>query len=647
MSSTSPRRGSRRVRTTVALAATAAVVAVGLQAGTVSAAADDGRLDPGALIADVSPSERAELIAQAERREAETAQALDLGDRIELKVKDVVKNRDGSTHTRYERTYAGLPVLGGQIIVHRGPDGAIEVVDKATDAPITVPTTKAPASRKPAKAEAKGSTAPRKVIWAAEGDPTLAWERVVGGTQKDGTPNELHVITDAKTGEKLYEYQGVHTGSGNSMYAGQVTIGTSGSSGNYRMEDTQRGGHTTRDSDNGNQVFTDADDVWGNGSPTNNQTAAVDAHYGAALTWDYYLDVHGREGIRGDGVAASSRVHYGNAYSNAFWQDSCFCMTYGDGANDQKPLTSIDVAAHEMTHGVTSNTAGLIYSNESGGLNEATSDIFAAAVEFHADNPEDVADYLVGEKIDIRGNGTPLRYMDEPSKDGSSLDYWYSGAGNVDVHHSSGIANHFFYLLSEGSGEKVINGVTYDSPTYDDDPVTGIGIGKAEKIWFKALAEKMMPNETFAQARTHTLQAAGELYGVDSPEQLAVAHAWAAVNVGTRPGDTDPDPDPGTCTEFENTKSGSLSSGGSDIQPDGSWFQTGSGRHTACLDGPDGTDFDLYLQKWSGYSWSEVARSTTSGPDEEIAYDGTSGYYRYRVHAYSGTGDYTLGYTTP
>ncbi|WP_416237308.1 M4 family metallopeptidase [Streptomyces marinisediminis] len=646
MSTVSPRRVGRRVRTAAALAATAALVAVGLQAGTATAvAADDGRLDPGALTAEVSPAERAELIAHAESREAETARALELGDRVELRVKDVVKNRDGSTHTRYERTYAGLPVLGGQIIVHRGPDGAIEVVDKATDARITVPTTKAPESRKPARAEAKGSTAPRKVVWAAEGDPTLAWERVIGGVQKDGTPNELHVITDAETGEKLYEYQGVHTGSGHSMYAGEVTIDTSGSRGNYRMEDTRRGGHTTRDADNGNRVLTDADDVWGNGSPTHTQTAAVDAHYGAALTWDYFLDVHGREGIRGDGVAASSRVHYGNAYSNAFWQDSCFCMTYGDGAGDRKPLTSIDVAAHEMTHGVTSHTAGLVYSNESGGLNEATSDIFAAAVEFHADNPEDVADYLVGEKIDIRGNGTPLRYMDRPSKDGRSLDYWYPGAGNVDVHHSSGIANHFFYLLAEGSGEKVVNGVTYDSPTYDDEPVTGIGIGKAEQIWFKALVEKMLPNETFAQARAHTLQAAGELYGAGSPEQLAVAHAWAAVNVGERPGDTDPDPD--NCTEFEHTVSGSLRGGGSDVQPGGSWFQSGAGAHRACLDGPDGADFDLYLQKWGGAGWSEVARATTSGPDEELSYDGTAGYYRYRVHAYSGSGDYTLGYTTP
>jgi Zn-dependent metalloprotease len=531
----SPHRVGRRTRTAGALAATAAMVAVGLQAGTATAAPDGGRLDPGALPASISPAERAGLIAEAENRQAATADALGLGAKVKLKVKDVVQNRDGSTHTRYERTYAGLPVLGGQVIVHRTPDGTVDGVDKATTARIRVPSTEAPAGQKPAKPAAKGSKAPRKVIWAADGDPTLAWEKVIGGTQKDGTPSELHVITDAGTGEKLYEYQAVHNGTGDSMYVGQVEIGTSGSAGAYRMDDVQRGGHTTRNYDNGNQVFTDADDVWGDGSPSHPQTAAVDAHYGAALTWDYYQDVHGRDGIRGDGVGATSRVHYGNAYSNAFWQDSCFCMTYGDGAGNQKPLTSIDVAAHEMTHGVTSATAGLVYSGESGGLNEATSDIFAAAVEFHADNAADPADYHVGEKIDIRGDGTPLRYMAQPSRDGSSLDYWSPDAGSVDVHYSSGIANHFFYLLAEGSGEKTVNGVTYDSPTYDGSTVEGIGIDKAAQIWFKALTEQMTSTTDYADARRATVTAATDLYGADSTEVAATQAAWTAVNVTGSP----------------------------------------------------------------------------------------------------------------
>ncbi|MEV7239575.1 M4 family metallopeptidase, partial [Streptomyces sp. NPDC051020] len=378
----------------------------------------------------------------------------------------------------------------------------------------------------------------RKVVWAASGTPTLAWETVVGGTQADGTPSELHVITDAKTGKKLFEYQGIETGVGDSMYSGQVTLGTSQADGSYSMTDGTRGGHKTYDLGGGSSgtgtLFTDPDDTWGDGTTGNRQTAGVDAAYGAQLTWDYYKDVHGRNGIKNDGVGAYSRVHYGNAYVNAFWSDSCFCMTYGDGTGNNKPLTSIDVGAHEMTHGVTSNTAGLIYSGESGGLNEATSDIFAAAVEFHADNANDPGDYLVGEKIDIRGNGTPLRYMDKPSQDGRSKDAWYSGLGSIDVHYSSGPANHWFYLASEGSGAKTVNGVDYDSPTSDGLPVTAIGRDAAAKIWYRALTTYMTSSTNYAGARTATLQAAADLYGLGSDTYINTANAWAGINVGPR-----------------------------------------------------------------------------------------------------------------
>ena len=577
-------RSARRRTAACAVIATTAMLAVCVQSGTAVAGPDDtsgvaeatAKPDPGALPVKLSPAERAELIGEANATKARTAEELGLGAKEKLVVRDVVQNADGTTHTRYERTYDGLPVLGGDLVVHQDKNGDRQSVTKATKASIKVATTRpavpAGSAEKSALKTAKSTegtkategTAPRKVIWAADGNPVLAWETVTGGFQTDGTPNELHVITDARTGKQLYSYQAVHNGTGNSMYSGQVTLGTAPS---YTLSDTARGNHRTynlnHSTGGSGTLFSDSDDVWGDGTPGNPQTAGVDAHYGAALTWDYFKEVHGRSGIRGDGVGATSRVHYGNAYVNAFWQDSCFCMTYGDGEANQKPLTSIDVAAHEMTHGVTSNTAGLRYSGESGGLNEATSDIFAAAVEFNAANAQDVGDYMVGEKIDIRGNGTPLRYMDKPSKDGSSKDSWYSGIGGIDVHYSSGVANHFFYLLSEGSGQKVINGVSYDSPTYDNLPVTGIGIENAERIWFKALTTYMTSTTNYADAREATLRAATDLYGADSATYKAVGHAWAAVNVGERPDDggTPPGgtyenstdtaiPDPGTATSL-------------------------------------------------------------------------------------------------
>ncbi|NUO41971.1 MAG: M4 family metallopeptidase, partial [Streptomyces sp.] len=294
-------------------------------------------------------------------------------------------------------------------------------------------------------------------------------------------------------------------------------------------------GHKTYDLGGGTSgtgtLFHDADDAWGDGTPANRQTAAVDAAYGAAVTWDFYKSAFNRNGIAGDGKAAYSRVHYGNAYVNAFWNDSCFCMTYGDGSGNSHPLTSLDVAGHEMSHGLTAATAGLKYSRESGGLNEATSDIFGTSVEFFAGNSADVGDYLIGEKIDINGDGTPLRYMDKPSKDGGSADYWSRTVGRLDVHYSSGVANHFFYLLSEGSGAKTINGVSYNSPTYDGSTVTGIGRAKAYQIWYKALTTYFTSSTDYAGARTGTLQAASDLYGAGSAEYSAVAAAWNAVNV--------------------------------------------------------------------------------------------------------------------
>ncbi|MFC7310076.1 M4 family metallopeptidase [Streptomyces monticola] len=552
-----PRRGTAAG----ALFATAALLAVGLQV-TPAGAAPPGKADPGALPAKLSPSQRAELIREADATKAATAKELKLGAKERLVVRDVVQDRDGTTHTRYERTYDGLPVLGGDLVVSASKAGTTESVSKAAKAQLKGLDTKAEITAGAARTQAlnaaeadggkkiKAERAPRKVIWLGGGSPTLAYETVVGGLQKDGTPSELHVVTDAATGKKLFERQAVHNGTGNTQYSGQVTLGTAQSGSNYTLSDTGRGNHRTYNLNRGTSgqgtLFSGPDDVWGNGSPSNLETAGADAHYGAALTWDYYKNVHGRSGIRGDGVGAYSRVHYGNNYVNAFWTDSCFCMTYGDGASNQKPLTSIDVAAHEMTHGVTSNTAGLIYSGESGGLNEATSDIMAAAVEFNANNPQDLGDYLVGEKIDIRGNGTPLRYMDRPSRDGSSKDAWYSGIGNIDVHYSSGPANHWFYLLSEGSGQKTINGVAYDSPTSDGLPVTGIGREKAALIWYKALTTKFNSRTNYADARTGTVAVAGELYGTSSAEYKAVQDAWAGVNVGTRPGG------PGGTT-YENT----------------------------------------------------------------------------------------------
>ncbi|MFF3870479.1 M4 family metallopeptidase [Streptomyces sp. NPDC001978] len=545
---------ARHKRTTLAIAtavAAGALLTTGLTTtASAQTPAESTAAGPLAAPTALTAAARTSLIQKAQDGAAETAQEIGLGAKEKLVVKDVVKDAAGTVHTRYERTYAGLPVLGGDLIVHTSKAGKAEGVTKATKSAIRVASLKPQIATAKAEkqaltaAQAAGSaktaadSAPRKVIWAGSGKPVLAYETVVGGLQDDGTPNELHVITDAATGKKLFEYQGVETGTGKTLYSGTVTLNTTLSGSTYQLTDSTRGGHKTynlahRTSGTGT-LFTDADDVWGTGSAsssTTDQTAAADAAYGAQATWDFYKNTFGRSGIKNDGKAAYSRVHYGSSYVNAFWDDSCFCMTYGDGSGNTHPLTSLDVAGHEMSHGVTSNTAGLNYSGESGGLNEATSDIFGTGVEFAANNASDAGDYLIGEKININGDGTPLRYMDKPSKDGGSADYWSSGVGSKDVHYSSGVANHFFYLLSEGSGAKTINGVSYNSPTSNGSTVTGIGRAKALQIWYKALTTYFTSTTNYKSARTGTLSAAAALYGSGSTEYNTVAAAWSAVNV--------------------------------------------------------------------------------------------------------------------
>jgi len=527
--------------TMAALAATTALLVTGIPVIAQAAPAA-----PSAGAQQAVAGNKAQLLADAGQKSASIAQSLGLGSQEQLIAKDAILDANGTRHLRYERTFGGLPVLGGDMIVHQSAGGVIQSVDRASEASLngvnTTPALAAPKAQAAALAAEAGSTvetAPRLVVWAAKGAPKLAWETVVSGKEADGTPSKLHVVTDAKTGEVLAKVEGIQKGTGNGVFVGNVNIGTTLSGSTYQMKDATRGGMYTTNMNNGTSgngtLFTKSTDSWGDGTVSNKESAAVDAHYGAQATWDFYKNTYGRSGIRNDGVGAFSRVHYSSGYVNAFWDDTCFCMTYGDGASNTHPLTAIDVAGHEMTHGVTSNTAGLNYSGESGGLNEATSDVFGTMVEWYANLPSDVPDYLIGEEININGDGTPLRYMDKPSKDGGSADSWYSGVGNLDVHYSSGVGNHLFYLLAEGSGAKVINGVSYNSPTVNNITVTGIGRDKAAAIWYRALTTKWTSTTNYASARSGMLAAATDLYGANSAEYNATATAWAAVNVGSLP----------------------------------------------------------------------------------------------------------------
>ena len=527
----------KRAQALVSASAVAALVVVGLTSnGSVQAspgsAGDDGhrRVGPTA-----SQTERHALVAARVRQVQADEKELRIGPHQDLVVKDVITDPDGTQHVRYDRTYDGLPVIGGDLVLHENPDGSAQSVNWATRDRISLPSTAASRSTVP-KHSLAGSA--KKVVFAAMHEPVLAWESRVTGTESDGTPIDELLYTDARTGKRLGVRQNIFTeGIGHSLYSGTVPVGSTATPGGFSMTDPARGGHKTYDATGITDEFdpargslvTDTDNLWGDGTPANKQSAAVDAHYGAAETWDFYKTVLARNGIADNGVAAYSRVHFGRGYDNAFWDNSCFCMTYGDGGAAFRPLVSLDVAGHEMTHGVTAATDGLDYWGDAGGLNEASSDVMGTMVEFFADNANDPGDYYIGEKV--TKNGTYIRRMDKPSADGASVNCYSSTVKNLDPHYSSGVGNHLFYLLSEGTGTKTIGGRSHSGTSCNSTRFTGVGRDVAAKIWYRAMTTYWTSTTTYPRAANGMIKGARDLYGRNSTTCKKVVTAWKAVKV--------------------------------------------------------------------------------------------------------------------
>lgn len=448
---------------------------------------------------------------------------------------DAVVDPGGARHVRFQRTHEGLPVLSGDFVVHTNATGRFVGATVAQQHVIEVPAT-AKIDRKRAVAVAerrvagrRGASGARQVVDAFAGRPARAWEVTVGGQV---------VIVDATTGAVRRAYDEVHTaeaGTGHGLLVGEVPLSTTQrADGTYALIDPARGGSTVRDALNLDYAhkpeqfaeFTDADNVWGDGTRADRATAAVDVHYGIAQTWDYLRETFGRSGLRNDGKGVTAYVHHSVGSANAFWSDACTCMSFGDGTALGKPYTPLDVVAHEMAHGLSQGTADLVNSGESGGLSEANSDIFGTLVEFAANNPTDPPDYLIAEKI---GTHVPaLRRMDEPSRDGRSASCWSPTVKNLDEHYSAGVGNKFFYTLAVGSGASRWG----DSPPCGAAaPVTGLGNDRAARIWYRALNVYLVSNSNFANAREATMFAAADLYGPDSVERRTVDAAWLAVGV--------------------------------------------------------------------------------------------------------------------
>ena len=362
----------------------------------------------------------------------------------------------------------------------------------------------------------------------------LAWKMDIYATQP---LSRQWVYVDAQTAEVIWKVERIHdidaVGSATTAFSGARTITSDSFGGSFRLRETGRGnGIETYDMNTGTDYntavdFTDADNNWVGPSPAIDQYA-YDAHWGAEMTYDYFMNVHGRNSINGSGFALISYVHYDVNYSNAFWDGQE--MTYGDGGGGtfNEPLTTIDIAGHEIAHGLTTFTADLVYQDEPGGLNESFSDIFGVTIDNFARGTTGTPLWRMGEECTTSGNG--IRLMSNPNSMGDPDTYlgtnWIA-AGGPDyggVHSNSGVQNFWYYLMCQGGVGTNDNGDAYN--------VTAIGMADAADIAFRNLTIYLGSNSQFADARFYAILSAQDLFGGCSPEVETTTNAWYAVGVG-------------------------------------------------------------------------------------------------------------------
>ncbi|MGH8878859.1 MAG: M4 family metallopeptidase [Stackebrandtia sp.] len=431
-------------------------------------------------------------------------------------------------YAAYERSYAGLRVVGGDAVVVADGVGTVRDTVASPTAAIRVDTR---AEVRPAQAHGVAvkqmSTVDRvsrpELVVLAGDAPRLAYEVVASGT-RNGMPSVLHVFVDARSGVVLDSWDDVRAGTGTGFHNGAVTIDTSRSGAGFAMTDTTRPGVSC--ANQAGTVFTGPDDVWGTGAGTNLETACVDALYGVQKEWNMLREWLGRNGIDGNGRGFQSRVGLNQA--NAFWNGQF--ASFGRSANGDRQATGMDVVAHEFGHGIFQFTPGGSGGggNEKGGLNESTGDIFGALTEHFANNPNDPPDFLVGEEVNLGGNG-PIRNMFNPAALGDP-NCFSAAIPNTEVHAAAGPQNHWFYLLSQGSNANPA------SPTCNGSTVTGIGIQKAGQVFYQGLLRKTSA-WTHAAARRATLAATLTLFPGRCTEFDSVRAAWSAINVPAQTGE--------------------------------------------------------------------------------------------------------------
>ncbi len=384
-----------------------------------------------------------------------------------------ITDRNGITHERYRQLFNGIPVWGENIIISKDKAGKILRLrgkmikgiaqDVGTVSKVSSYNTQDALNKMKQRLQEKKATvewvfkneSSEVVIYVDENSIAHIAYAVsfFADNVNSPSPTRPTYIFKVDTGEMLFTYEGLThadgSGPGGNLKIGLYEYGT-----DYPyFEVAQSGSTCTMNTTNVKTV-----DLNGGISGTTAYSYACfrnthkeingaycplnDAHYFGKMVFDLYNTWYGVPPLT---FKLTLRVHYGTYYENAFWDGST--MTFGDGYTTFYPLVSLDVVAHEVSHGFTEQNSNLTYSGKSGGINESFSDMAGEAAEYFMRGTND---FMIGYDI-IKGSGA-LRYMEDPALDGNSigsaLDY-YSG---MDVHHSSGVFNKAFYTLANTSG---------------------------------------------------------------------------------------------------------------------------------------------------------------------------------------------------
>jgi Zn-dependent metalloprotease/chitodextrinase len=480
------------------------------------------------------------------------------------------KDQIGFTHERFQQYYKGIKVENGTYIVHsrnnvieslNGEYKLIKDISVSPSLTIDEATEKAKSFVNAAQYMSSENKAmqfdPELVVVAHdfgkhpkdEHEMVLAYKIDIYATKP---LSRAFIYVNANTGEIVHINtlikNAAATGNADTRYSGTKSISTDDYNSSYRLRDYTRGnGIITYDCNTSTSYtsavdFTDANNSWTAAEYDNSakDNGALDAHWAGMMTYDYFKDVHGRNSFDGNGALMKTYVHFDRNYDNAYWNGSVF--TFGDGSSFDI-LTSLDVFGHEFGHAVCSYTADLNYQNEEGALNEAFSDIWGCAIEYKYAPEKDT--WLMGEDL-----GSALRSISDPKSKGLPDTYqgtnWASLASSPSqyndyggVHTNNGPFCYWFYLISAGG-----SGTNDNNDAYN---VTAIGIDKAEQITFRIENNYMTSTSNYTNARTFAIQAAIDLYGAGSQEEISVTNAMYAVGVGDAYGGTTPTPSASYC----------------------------------------------------------------------------------------------------